>query len=90
MQAIIFAIGLIGVAIASLGINGRMEMKFRVLGARNYLEVVPDLTLKYQQLIRDGKAPKWPLTLWSWCFPIGVAVWISPVLWGICTRSLPR
>ena len=90
MQAIIFTIGLLGVAIASLGVNGRLEMKFRVLGVRDHLKIVPDLTLKYRQLIRDGNAPKWPLTLWRWCFPIGVAVLISPILWGICTNSLPR
>ena len=90
MQAIIFTIGLVGVAIGSLGVQGRLEMKSRVLGVRNDLKVVPDLTLKYQQLIRDEKAPKLPLLLWRWCFPIGIAVCISPFLWLICTNSLPR
>lgn len=90
MQTIIGIVAFSGVAIFWLGTYGRMQMKFRVLGVRDYIQVVPGLTLKYQQLIRDEKAPKWPLILWWWCIPLGVAVWISPVLWGICTRSLPR
>jgi len=90
MQTLTGIVALLGVAVFGLGVHGRLEMKFRVLGVRDHLKIVPDLTQKYQQLIRDEKAPEWPLTLWRWCAPIGVAVWISPVLWGICTGSLPR
>jgi hypothetical protein len=81
MQTLIEIVEFSGMAICWIGLYGRFEMGFRVLGKRDYYQVVRGLTVKYQRLISEGNAPQWPLTLSRWCFPLGIAVCFSPVLW---------
>jgi hypothetical protein len=63
-----------GLGIFLVGVHGLRYMQVRVVGGWNRVKVIPDLTGKYRALIREGKAPRWPLVLYWVCFPLGVIV----------------
>lgn len=64
----------VGVGIASLGVQGRRYMQARVYGGWNRLRVTRNLAGQYRALIREGKAPLWPLVLFRVCFPLGIVI----------------
>ena len=69
-----------GLSIFLLGVHGLRYMQARVLGGWNQAKVIHGLTGKYQILIREGKAPLWPLVLYRVCFPLGVVVAFASIL----------
>ena len=71
---------LIGVALYCFGLYGWSRMKFRVLGAYELFRNVPQLTLRYDQLVKAGDAPVWPLIAWRVCPILGVAIALGAVL----------
>jgi hypothetical protein len=71
---------LIGVALYCFGLYGWSHMKFRVLGAYELFRNVPHLTHRYDQLVRAGDAPVWPLIAWRVCPILGVAIALGAVL----------
>jgi len=75
-----------GLGIFLLGVYGLRYMQARVLGGWNRVKVVHGLTGKYQVLIREGKAPQWPLVLYRVCFPLGVVVAFASIL---LTKRVP-
>ena len=75
-----------GLGICSFGVYGLRQMRARVLAGRNRIKVVHGLAGKYQLLIREGKAPRWPLVLYRTCFPLGMVVAFASILF---TKKIP-
>ena len=75
-----------GLGIFLFGVYGLRCMQARVLGGWNRAEVVHGLTRKYRVLIREGKAPRWPLVLYRICFPLGIVVAFASIL---LTKRVP-
>jgi hypothetical protein len=69
-----------GLGIFALGVHGLRYMQARVLGGWNRVKVVHDLTGKYRVLIREAKAPLWPLILYWVCSPLGIVVAFGAIL----------
>lgn len=64
----------LGVGICWLGVYGRRYMQARVFGGWNRIRATRDLAGQYRALIREGKAPRWPLVLFRICFHLGVVI----------------
>lgn len=75
-----------GLGIFLLGANGLRYMQAHVLGGWNKVKIVHDLTGRYRSLIREGKAPLWPLVLYWVCFPLGIVVAFASIL---LTKTTP-
>lgn len=72
---------LLGFGISALGVHGRRYMQARVFGGWNRVRITRDLTAKYRTLIREGKAPLWPLMLFRVCLPLGIIIIFASILW---------
>ena len=72
----------LGVGISGVGIHGLRYMQARVFGGWNRVRIAHDLTGQYRALIRDGKAPLWPLVLYRVCFPLGIVIAFASILLG--------
>jgi hypothetical protein len=68
------ACGFLGIGICWLGVYGRRYMQARVFGGWNRIRTTRDLAGQYRALIREGKAPLWPLVLFRVCFPLGIVI----------------
>lgn len=77
---------LLGFAIFLVGVHGLRYMQARIHGGWNRIQVVHNFFGKYRTLIREGKAPLWPLILYWVCFPLGIIVTFASI---ILTKSLP-
>lgn len=73
-------VALLGVAVYGFGLYGWSRMKFRVLGTHELMRNVPNLSRRYNQLVRTGDAPAWPLVAWRVCLPLSVAIAIAAIL----------
>jgi len=69
----------IGIAVFWFAVHARLRMKERISGKKNSLEVISDLSAKYQQLIEEKGAPKWPLLVWRVCMPVGLCIALGAV-----------
>lgn len=72
---------LVGLAVSAAGVHGRRYMQARVYGGWNRVRITRDLTGQYRALIRESKAPLWPLVLFRVCFPLGIIIVFASILW---------
>lgn len=70
-----------GVGIFLLGVHGRRYMQARVYGGWNRIRITHDLTGKYRVMIREGKAPLWPLVVFRICIPLGIVITFASIIW---------
>ena len=75
-----FIIALVGVAAFWLGIRGRLYMSARVQGSFHKYRNLPDLRIRYEELVNKEGAPKWPLIVSPWFLLLGVVIAFGAVL----------
>jgi len=63
-----------GLGIVMIGVYCLRRMQASVFGGWNRVRVTRDLTGKYKALIREGKAPLWPLIIYRVCIPLGTVI----------------
>jgi hypothetical protein len=73
--------GFLGIGVFVLGVRGHRYMQARVFGGWNRIRITRDLTGKYRVLIREGKAPLWPLVLFRECVPLGIVIAFASIVW---------
>jgi len=69
-----------GLVIFGAGIYAQRYMHWRIVGGSHPLKIVRGLTGKYRTLIREAKAPLWPLILCWVCIPLGIVVAFGSIL----------
>lgn len=74
MFDVTFIGGYLGVGIFGVGVYAQRYMHARIVGGSHPLKIVRSFTGKYIALIREGKAPVWPLILFGICIPLGIVV----------------
>jgi hypothetical protein len=70
----------IGFGIFGLGVHGFRYMQARILGGWNRARIIHDFFAKYRTLIREEKAPLWPLLLCMICIPLGIVIAFTSIL----------
>jgi len=68
-----------GFAIFMAGAYARQYMHNRIVGGYFPLRIVRGLSEKYKFLIREDKAPLWPLILFRICIPLGIVVTFASI-----------
>jgi hypothetical protein len=71
----------LGIIVCWIGMFGYMSMKFRVLGSRNFLRIVPNVIPRYLRLAKEEGVPLWPLVISIVCLPLGVIIAFCAILW---------
>jgi hypothetical protein len=66
--------GFLGVGISGVGVLGLQHMQARVFGGWNRVRITRNFSGQYRALIRERKAPRWPLVLYRVCFPLGIVI----------------
>jgi hypothetical protein len=64
----------LGLGIFGAGVYAQRYMHARIVGRSHPLQIVRDFTGKYRDLIREDKAPLWPLVLFRTCIPLGIVL----------------
>ncbi|MEK6396898.1 MAG: hypothetical protein V4734_02335 [Terriglobus sp.] len=74
-----YPVALLGMTIFLGAVFARGYMMHRVDGGMAYSE---ERVERYQELVREGQAPRWPLTA-SWvCIPVGIAIAFGSILFS--------
>ena len=77
---------LLGFAIFLVGVHGFRYMQARIYGGWIRVQGPFNFFGKYRALIREGKAPLWPLILYGVCSPLGIIVAFASIL---LTKTVP-